>query len=113
MSHRILTYVLIDHCFERSPRVRRFMRSAGVIVFASFLAFGVAGCGKNYEEKVIGVWEWKIAGGTLLVTINKDGTGSLKGPAEDKKVNWRIQRGNNLVFNTGGKDSGFVIDSAD
>ena len=89
------------------------MRSAGVVVFASFLAVGVAGCGSKYEEKVIGVWEWKIAGGTILVTINKGGTGSIKGPGGEKKVTWRIQRGNNFIFNDGTKDSGFVIDSAD
>ena len=90
----------------------RFMRSAGVVVFASFLTFGVLGCGNKYEEKVVGVWEWKIAGATLLVTINKDGTGSLKGPAEEKKVTWRIQRGSNFIFNDGTKDTGFVIESA-
>ena len=48
------------------------MKSVGVVVFASVLAFGVAGCGKKYEEKVVGTWEWKVGGGTLLVTINKD-----------------------------------------
>jgi hypothetical protein len=88
------------------------MRSAGV-VFASFLAFGVAGCGSKYNQKVIGTWEWKIGGRTLLVTINKDGTGSLKGPGGEKQLKWRIQRGNNLVFNDGSKDVGFLIDSAD
>jgi hypothetical protein len=93
--------------------VQRFMRSAGVVVFASVLAFGVAGCGKKYEEKVVGTWEWKVGGGTVLVTINKDGTGSVKGPMGEKKVTWRIQRGNNFVFNDGGKDSGFLIESAD
>ena len=31
----------------------------------------------------------------------------------EKKVTWRIQRGNNFVFNDGGKDSGFLIESAD
>ncbi len=92
--------------------MHRFMRSAAVVLFA-FLAFGVAGCGKKYDEKVVGVWEWKIGAGTLIVTINKDGTGSLKGPVEEKKVTWRIQRGNNFVFNDVRKDSGFVIDSAD
>src|ERR1043165_343708 len=89
------------------------MQSAGVVVFVSFLAFGVAGCGNKYDQKVIGVWEWKISGVPVTVTINKDGTGSLKGPAEEKKVTWRIQRGNNFVFNDGGKDSGFLIESAD
>ena len=88
-------------------------RSAGVIVLALFLAGGVAGCGNKYNDKVVGVWEWNIAGNTLLVTNNKDGTGSMKGPAGEKKMTWRIQRGNNFVFNDGTKDSGFLIDSAD
>jgi hypothetical protein len=92
--------------------VPRFMKSIGAVVFASFLAFCVTGCSKGYKEKVVGVWEWNIAGATLLVTINKDGTGSLKGPVEEKKVTWRIQRGNNFIFNDGSKDSGFVIESA-
>jgi hypothetical protein len=89
------------------------MKSTGAVVFASFLLFGAVGCGSKYNDKVVGVWEWKIGPGTLLVTINKDGTGSLKGPGNEKKVTWRIQRGNNFVFNDGTKDSGFLIDSAD
>jgi len=93
--------------------VERFMRSAAVITLASFLALGVAGCGSKYTEKVVGTWEWNIGAGTVLVTINKDGTGSLKGPMGEKNIKWRIQRGNNFVFNEGGKDSGFLIDSAD
>lgn len=91
----------------------KFMRSTGIVVFALFLALGVAGCSSQYNEKVVGVWEWKIEGITLLVTINKDGTGTIKGPMVEKKLTWRIQRGNNFVFNDGGKDLGFVIDSAD
>jgi hypothetical protein len=89
------------------------MRSAGVVAFATFLAFGVTGCGSKYEEKVIGTWDWPISGSNVLVTINKDHTGSLKGPGGEKKLTWRIQRGNNFVFTEGGKDSGFVIESAD
>ena len=91
--------------------MQRFMRSVGVVVFASL--FAVAGCGKKYDDKVIGVWEWEVAGSTLIVTINKDGTGSLKGPAEEKKITWRIQRGNNFILNYDGKDSGFLIESVD
>jgi hypothetical protein len=93
--------------------VSHLLRSTGVVVFASLLAFGVAGCGKNYTDKVVGVWEWKVGGGTLIVTNNKDGSGSIKGPAGEKKMTWRVQRGNNFIFNDGGKDSGFVIDTAD
>jgi hypothetical protein len=93
--------------------VERFTRPAAVIVFASCLALGVAGCGSKYAEKVVGTWEWKAGGVPLLVTVNKDGTGSLRGPTGEKSLKWRIQRGNNFVFNDGGKDSGFLIDSAD
>ena len=89
------------------------MRFVGVVVMASALALGVAGCGSQYTDKVVGVWEWKLPGATLVVTNNKDGTGSLQGPAGNKQMKWRIQRGNNFVFNDGTKDSGFVIDSAD
>lgn len=89
------------------------IRSACAIVLVLLLAFALPGCGSKYQEKVIGVWEWKIQGVPLLVTINKDGTGSLKGPVEDKKITWRIRRGNNLIFNADGKDSGFLIESAD
>ena len=93
--------------------MQRFMRSARVVIFGLLLAFALSGCGSKYQEKVVGVWEWKIGGATLLVTINKDGTGSLKGPAEDKKISWRIQRGNNFIFNMEGKDSGFLIEGGD
>lgn len=93
--------------------MERFTRSAAVIALASLLALGVAGCGSKYTEKVVGTWEWKIGGVPVLVTIDKDGTGSLKGPTGEQKLKWRIQRGNNFVFNYEGKDSGFVIDSAD
>jgi hypothetical protein len=77
------------------------------------LACGLAGCGNKNEEKVVGVWEWQINGATILMTVNKDGTASMKGPAEEKKGTWRIQRGNNFVFNDGRKDIGFVIESVD
>jgi hypothetical protein len=93
--------------------VPRFVRSASAIVFASLLAFGMAGCGSPYQEKVVGAWEWKFGEATVLVTINADGTGSLKGPAGEKKLTWRIQRGNNFVMNDGQKDSGFLIDSVE
>lgn len=89
-----------------------FMRPAYLVV-ASFLALSVAGCGSKYKEKVVGTWEWNLGGTTLLVTVNQDGTGTLKGPMGEKRLTWRIQRGNNFVFNDGGKDSGFLIDSAD
>src|SRR4051794_4603059 len=93
--------------------MERFTRPAAVIAFASFLALGVAGCGSKYTQKVIGTWEWKVGNVPLLLTINKDGTGSLQGPMGQKSLTWRIQRGNNFVFNADGKDSGFLIDSAD
>ena len=89
-----------------------FMRSASAVVLASLLAIGTSGC-KRYEEKVTGVWEWNIEGVALVVTINKNGKGSLQGPAGTKDLTWRIQRGNNFVFNDGSKDMGFLIESAD
>ena len=93
--------------------MQSFMKCACVVIFWSSLAFALPGCGSQYQEKVVGVWEWKVGPATLLVTINKDGTGSLKGPMENKQITWRIQRGNNFVFNVAGKDSGFLIESAD
>lgn len=89
------------------------MKPAAVFVVASFLMFAASGCGSPYTEKVVGTWEWALPNGTLLITINKDGTGSLKGPAGEKPLKWRIQRRNNFVFNDGSKDAGFLIDSAD
>jgi hypothetical protein len=91
----------------------RFMRVAAVSSFALVLALGVAGCGSKYTDKVVGTWNWNVGAGSIVVTINKDGTGSLKGPMGEKSIKWRIQRGNNMVLSEGGKDSGFLIDSAD
>lgn len=98
---------------RKGSAVDRILKSASVFVLALFLAVGVSGCGNQYEDKVVGTWTWKVGGGALLVTINKDHTGTMKGPIGEKKLTWRIQRGNNFVFNDGGKDLGFVIDSAD
>lgn len=93
--------------------MERFMRSAAIVTLALFLTVGVTGCGSKYNDKVVGTWDWNVGGGTLVVVVNKDGTGSLKGPMGEKKITWRIQRGNNFVLNDGSKDSGFLIDSAD
>jgi hypothetical protein len=94
--------------------VERFIRSAAIVTFASlFLTLGVTGCGSKYNDKVVGTWDWNIGPATVLLTINKDGTGTLKGPSGEMKLKWRIQRGNNFVFNDGSKDSGFLIESAD
>ena len=89
------------------------MKPATILAVTTFLTFGVSGCGSKYTEKVVGTWEWQIGPGTILLTINQDGTGSMKGPAGEKNIKWRIQRGNNFVFNDGGSDSGFLINSAD
>lgn len=90
------------------------MKSAAVFVLASFLMFAASGCGSPYTEKVVGTWEWTANGTPLTITVNKGGTGSLKGPQGEKSLKWRIQRRNNFVFNfNDGKDSGFLIDSAD
>ena len=93
--------------------MHRLLQTAGVVAFASLLAVGVTGCGSPYRDQVIGAWDWNIGAGTLVVTVNADGTGSLKGPTGEKKITWRIQRGNNFIINDGTKDSGFLIDSAD
>lgn len=89
----------------------KFLQSVAVLLFASFLVSGQTGCNNPYNDKVVGVWDWQIAGTSILVTINKDGTGSLQGPAGEQKVTWRL-RGSNFIFNDGTKDLGFVIDSA-
>ncbi|MFL5331374.1 MAG: hypothetical protein ACJ8C4_21000 [Gemmataceae bacterium] len=94
--------------------MQRFKKPAGAIVLALVLAVAAAGCmSQKYKAKVVGTWDWSVGGGTVLVTINQDGTGSLKGPVQLRTFKWRIQRGNNFVFNDGLKDSGFLIDSAD
>lgn len=81
--------------------MERFIRSAAIIAFASFLALGATGCGSKYDDKVVGTWDWNVGPATVVLTINKDGTGSLKGPTGEMKLKWRIQRGNNFVFNDG------------
>lgn len=90
------------------------MRSAAVVVFASLVSLAVVGCGKPIaKEKVVGKWQWNVGPATLLVTLEKDGTGTLAGPAGAKNITWRIQKGNNFVFNQDGKDLGFLIESAE
>jgi hypothetical protein len=89
----------------------KFEKSVAATLVALFLTFGLTGCNSKYTEEMPGVWQWNISGVPLTVTLNKDGTGSLRGPMGEKKMKWRIQRGNNFVFTEGGKDSGFLIDS--
>jgi hypothetical protein len=89
----------------------KFEKSVAVLLIAVLLTFGLTGCGSKYNDDMPGVWNWSFAGTTLVVTLKKDGTGTLKGPMGEKKMTWRIQKGNNFVFTDGGKDSGFLIDS--
>lgn len=88
------------------------MKTACFVIVA-VLGLGTAGCESKYTAQVVGVWEWSISGNTVVVTVNKDGTGSLQGPGGNKNITWRIRRGNNFVFTESGKDAGFVIESAD
>lgn len=90
------------------------MRPAAVVACAALLTLAVVGCGPQISKtQVVGKWQWNVGPGTLLVTLEKDGTGSLTGPTGAQSITWRIQKGNNFVFNHNGKDSGFLIESAD
>lgn len=85
-----------------------------VSALMALLLFAAAGCNK-YHDKVIGTWDSDLPMSPRF-TFNKDGTGEMSVPsvplAPRQSFTWRLN-GSNLIFTLGGKDSGFLIKSAD